>query len=104
MQIFIAKPNINLYPGIRVTADTVLEFENEFVTQRLENLVLHTVATREGEGFKSINDTFLYLNEGDILLYENEGRGYIKPVDGFCTIAEAIEDLESMRDLGDKDV
>jgi hypothetical protein len=35
-----------------------------------------------------------------VLLFEGDGRGYIKPVEGFCEIDEAIEDLVSIKDLG----
>lgn len=100
MQVFIAKPNINLYPGIRVDKDTVIEFENEHVTQSLKDLVFRSVTRRKGEGYESTVDTVIQLKEGDILLYEEEGRGYIKPVDGFGTIAEAIDDLTCIKDLG----
>ena len=44
--------------------------------------------------------TTIYLKEGDVLVFEEEGRGYIKPVESFVTIEEAIEDLTNIRDLG----
>lgn len=100
MQVFIQKPNINLYPGIRVTKDTVLDFKNEYVEQKLENLVFRSVMKRKGDNFESENITTIYLSEGDVLLFEEESRGYIKPVDGFVTIAEAIDDLTCIKDLG----
>ena len=40
------------------------------------------------------------LKEGDILIFEEEGRGYIKPVEDFVTIEEAIGDLTNIKDLG----
>lgn len=100
MQNFIRKPSIDLMPGIRVTKDTVLEYKNESVTQTVRNLVLHSVTKIKGEGYKSKYDTTIQLEEGDVLIFEEEGRGYIKPVEGFVTIAEAIDDLENIRDLG----
>jgi hypothetical protein len=63
-------------------------------------MVLHTVTDVKGEGFTSKCDTTIQLQEGDVLIFEEEGRGYIKPLDGFVTIAEAIEDLENIKDLG----
>lgn len=100
MQNFIQRPNVSLYPGVRIEKDTVLDFENEHVKQHLRELILHTISTRKGEGYESTCDTVIHLNEGDVLLFEGDGRGYIKPVEGFCEIDEAIEDLVSIKDLG----
>lgn len=100
MQIFIRKPSIDLYPGIRVEKDTVLEYKNENVEQKLEGLVLHSVTKVKGEDYESVYDTTIRLKEGDILVFEEEGRGYIKPVEDFVTIAEAIDDLTNIKDLG----
>ena len=100
MQNFISKPSIDLYPGIQVEKDTVFEYKNENVSQTLRDLVFHSVAKVKGEGFESVYDTTIQLKEGDILIFEAEGRGYIKPVEQFTTIAEAIEELRNIRDLG----
>lgn len=100
MQVFIRKPSIDLYPGIRVDKDTVMEYQNESVEQKLEGLVLHSVTKVKGEGYESVYDTTIHLKEGDILVFEEEGRGYIKPVECFVTIAEAIDDLTNIKDLG----
>lgn len=100
MQNFIRKPSIDLYPGIRVDKDTVLEYENENVNQSLKDLTFHSVTKVKGENFDSTYITTIHLNEGDVLLLEEEGRGYIKPVDAFVSIAEAIEDLTNIKDLG----
>ena len=100
MQIFIRKPSIDLYSGIRVDKDTVLEYENENVKQTLKDLVFHSVTKVKGESFESVYDTTIYLKEGDILVFEEEGRGYIKPVEEFVTIAEAIDEFTNIKDLG----
>ena len=100
MEVFIRKPSIDLYPGIRVTKDTVLEYKNENVTQTVKGLVLHSVTKVKGEGYRSKYDTTIKLKEGDILIFEDEGRGYIKPVEGFVTVQEAIEELTSIKELG----
>ena len=97
---FIKKPSVDLYPGIRVTKDTEIEFKNENVKQTIKGLVLHSVTKVKGEGFKSKYDTTITLEDGDVLIFEDEGRGYIKPVEGFVTIEEAIADLENIKDLG----
>lgn len=100
MQVFIRKPSIELYPGVRVTEDTVLEYKNENVCQKLEKLVFHSVTKVKGDTFDSVYDTNIRLKEGDVLVFEEEGRGYIKPVEDFVTIAEAIEDLVNIKDVG----
>ena len=101
MQVFIRKPTIDLYSGIRVDKDTVLTYENENVKQKLEGLVFHSVTKVKGEGFKSKYDTTIYLKEGDVLVFEEEGRGYIKPVEEFVTIAEAVDDLNNIKGVGE---
>ena len=100
MKVFIRKPSIDMYPGIVVDKDTVLEYKNESVAQTLNNLVFHSVTKVNGDGFDSVYDTTIYLKEGDILIFEEEGRGYIKPVEPFVTIEEAIDDLTNIKDLG----
>lgn len=100
MQVFIQKPSIDLYPGIRVEKDTVLEYENDNVKQKLGNLVFHSVTKVKGESYESVYDTTIYLKEGDVLVFEEEGRGYIKPVEHFVTITEAIEELTNIKDVG----
>ena len=100
MQKFIRRPNIELLTGIRVSKDTDLKFENEKVKQTVKDLVLHSVTTITGEGYESKYETTIQLNEGDVLIFEEEGRGYIKPVEDFVTIAEAIDDLTNIKDLG----
>lgn len=100
MQIFIKKPSIDLYPGIRVTKDTELEYNNENVQQSLKDLELCSTTWVRGEGYVSMYKTTIQLNEGDILVFEETGRGYIKPVEDFVTIEEAIADLECVKGVG----
>ena len=100
MQNFIKRPSIDLMPGICVTKDTDLTFENEHVKQTIHNMVLHSVTTVKGDNYESKYDTLIRLEEGDVLIFEEDGRGYIKPVESFVSIAEAIEDLENIKDLG----
>ena len=101
MEVFIMKPSVNLYPGVRVTKDTVLEYKNDKVEQKVEELVLHSIIHATGENFESVYDTKIQLNEGDILIYDDENRGYIKPVEQFCTIEEAIDDLAHIKGVGE---
>jgi hypothetical protein len=83
-----------------VTKDTVLEYRNESVEQVLQDLKFHSVTKVKGENFESVYDTTIMLQEGDILIFEEEGRGYIKPVEQFVTAAEAIEDLGNIKEMG----
>lgn len=100
MKNYILKPNISLYPGIRVDKDTKLEYKNDHVEQSVENLVFHSVVKVSGDTFESVCETIVQLQDGDILIFEDEGRGYIKPVEAFVEIQEAIEDLENIKELG----
>lgn len=99
MEKFIRKPSIDMLAGIRVTKDTEFEYENDSVIQSLKNLVLQSVTTVKGENYESTYITTIQLKEGDILIFEEEGRGYIKPVEEFVTVKEAIEELECIKDL-----
>ena len=101
MQVFIRRPNIELLTGVRVSKDTVLEYKGENVEQTVKDLVLRSITKVKGEDFESVYKTTINLSEGDVLIFEEEGRGYIKPVEAFVTIAEAIDDLNNIKDLGD---
>ena len=100
MQVFIRKPDITMYPGVKVEKDTVLEYKNENVEQRLEGLVFRSKTKVTGEGYESTYDTTIWLKEGDVLIFEEEGRGYIKPVDSFVSFQEAIDDFQNIKDVG----
>lgn len=99
MQKFINKPSIDMWAGIKVTKDSTLEYENKNVKQTLKDLVFDSTTTVKGEGYTSTYHTVITLNEGDILLFEEEGRGYIKPVEQFVTVEEAIKELEYIKEV-----
>lgn len=99
MEKFIRKPSIDMLGGIRVNKDTELEYKNENVDQTLKDLVFKSITRVSGENYTSVYDTTINLKEGDILVFEEEGRGYIKPVEDFVTVAEAIEDLTNIKDI-----
>ncbi len=88
-----------MFPGIKVTKETEFTYENENVKQTLKDLVFHSVTLVNGKGYTSTYDTTINLEEGDILVFEEEGRGYIKPVEAFVTVKEALEELECIKDL-----
>jgi uncharacterized protein (UPF0297 family) len=101
VEVFIKKPSVDLYAGIRVDKDSTLTFENDHVKQELKNLTFYSTTTVKGEGYESVYYTTIYLKEGDILVFEEEGRGYIKPVEEFVTIEEAIADYENIKGVGE---
>lgn len=100
MQKFILKPSIDIYTGIKVNKDTSFGFENENVKQTVSDLKFHSITKLKGDNYESVCDTTIQLQEGDVLIFEEDGRGYIKPVPEFVTIAEAIDDLTNIKDLG----
>ena len=99
MQKFIRKPSIDMLAGIKVTKDTTLEYKNENVDQVLKDLVFNSKTIVKGDGYESEYNTTIHLKEGDVLIFEEEGRGYIKPVEEFVTVAEAIEELEHIKEV-----
>lgn len=99
MQKFIRRPDLDMYAGVKVDKDTTLEYSNEYVKQELKDLVFHSVTKVVGEGYESTYDTIIHLKEGDVLIFEEEGRGYIKPVDSFVTAKEAVEELNCIVDI-----
>ena len=99
MQKFIRKPSIDMYAGIKVDKNTKLDYKNDNVEQTLDNLVFHSITKVKGENYESNYDTTIHLKEGEVLIFEEEGRGYIKPVDSFVTVSEAVEELNCIADI-----
>lgn len=97
-EVYVPIPKPDVFYGIKVLKDTKLEFKNKFVNQRIENLVLYTDYTIENEKFKSEIKNELKLEEGDLLLLEEDSRGYFKPQDiKFGSIDEAIEEMNFIK-------
>lgn len=99
MEKFIYKPSIDMYAGIVVDKDTTLEYKNDNVEQTLKDLVFESKTIVKGDNYTSEYHTVINLNEGDVLIFEEEGRGYIKPVEQFVTVKEAIEELELIKEV-----
>ena len=95
----IRKPSVDMLAGIKVTKDTVISYENENVVQSLKKLKFKSVTKVKGDNFKSEYHTTVYLKEGDVLVFEEEGRGYIVPVEEFMTVEEAIAELDHIKDM-----
>jgi hypothetical protein len=105
LEFFVEQPNIDVKEGIRVTKDTALEFSNSKVQQELKDLKLETMVEEEGTNgintYKSKSYISINLNDGDILLFD-EDRGYYMPHFPMESIDEAISDIESLRGLNEE--
>lgn len=99
MQKFIIKPNTDMYPGIQINKETTLDYKNENVEQSLKKLVFKSKTKVKGDNYESEYNTTIKLNEGDVLIFEDEGRGYIKPVEQFMNVEEAIKELEEIKEV-----
>lgn len=98
MRKFIFKPDITLYSGVQVNKDTVLEYKNENVEQKLENLQLVMTTYTKENNYEARSNLTFHLNEGDILLFDEE-VGYQVPRVPMSTIKDALMDLEAIQDF-----
>lgn len=98
MRKFIYRPDITLLDGVKVDKDTKLEFENEFIKQTIENLVLKTNKKEKTDKYESEFNLTIKLDEGEILLFEEE-RGYFLPSLPMTTVKDGIEDLEAIKEF-----
>ena len=98
MRKFIYRPDITLLDGVMVNKDTKIEFENEYIKQTIENLVLKTNKKEKTDKYESEFNLTIKLDEGEILLFEEE-RGYFLPSLPMTTVKEGIEDLESIKEF-----
>ncbi len=95
MNYYVMRPDLTPYEGIKVTKDTKIDYENEKVKQSIKDLKLVSTYTYRTDKFTSINTLEVNLDEGEVLLFENENRGYFLPKDvSICPIKTAIEDYE----------
>lgn len=100
MEVFIRRPSVDLFRGIRVSRETDIEYKTDNVKQTIRDLVFRNEVTVKGEGFDGNYVNNVYLSEGDVLIFESEERGYVKPLEGFVSVAEAMEDLANIKELG----
>jgi hypothetical protein len=96
------KPDITLYTGVLVTKDTKLEYENENVEQKLENLVLDMTTHTKENNYVATSHIVFDLKEGDILLFDEE-VGYQVPRLPMSTLENALEDIDALQSF-DKEV
>jgi len=101
-ELFVEQPNIGLKEGIKVSKGTELTYKTENVTQMLQDLVLETILCEEGSNgvnsYKSRSVVTINLNDGDILLF-NEQRGYYLPPYPVESIDDAISDINSLNEI-----
>lgn len=98
MRKFIYRPDITFFEGIMVDKNTKLQHETEDIKQTIENLVLKTNKKEKTDKYESVFDLTINLNEGEILLFEEE-RGYFLPSLPMSTVKDAIEELETIKDF-----
>ncbi|MBQ8796540.1 MAG: hypothetical protein IJZ54_08970 [Clostridia bacterium] len=98
-ELFVEQPSIELKEGIKVTRETELSYKSDKVEQILKDLVLETILDEEGTNgintYKSRSFISITLNDGDILLFD-EQRGYYLAPYPVESIDDAIDDLNSL--------
>lgn len=97
-KMFILKPSLDLFEGIKVYKNTKLEFENENVKQEVSDLQLTCELREKGTNYKSVTQLIIELNEGDILQFDEE-KGYFLPRFPLYNIDEAINDYKTLKDV-----
>lgn len=98
-EVYVIMPNTDCYYGIKVDKNTKIKFKNEYVKQSIKDLILKSEYKMENEHFKSVTSTEIKLKEGDILLLEEENRGYFLPKDvKIGSIDQAIEEMNFLKE------
>lgn len=99
-ELFVDQPSLELRKGITVRKDTETAYKSEKVEQLLKDLKLDTIIDDEGtngiNSYKSKSHITIFLNEGDILLFDPERGYYLSPYPK-TTIEQAIEDISSLK-------
>ena len=102
MKRFVIKPDIDIFEGVIVDKETNITYKNENVQQTIKDLKLKSkIRSKNSNGinnYESETDLTIYLNEGDILLFE-EDRGYYLPATPMQTIKDAVEDMEALKNF-----
>lgn len=96
MNYYVLRPDLTPYEGQKVDKTSHFEFKGEDVEQKLKNLKLTTIKKSKGDRWETESKMVLNLNEGDILLFENENRGWFLPAEPIGTIETAIKDLSGL--------
>lgn len=97
MKYYVMSPDLTPYEGVKITKETELTFENEKVKQSVKDLKLISEYKLVFPKYTTYNRLEMNLEEGEILLFEGENRGYFLPSDIIpCTIEGAIEQYEAL--------
>lgn len=96
MNYYVLRPDLTPYEGKIVDENTQLEFENEEVKQKLENLDLITWKKQKTEKYEIESKMVLHLEKGEIILFEKENRGWFLPAQTIGTIETAINDYKGL--------
>ena len=109
-EYFVEQPSLDLRVGLKVTKETEVSYESKKAKQELKDLKLETILEEEGNNgvntYKSKTYLCINLNEGDVLLFDEE-RGYYMSPYPMSSIDDAISDIESLKGMeykGDRDV
>ena len=70
------------------------------VEQKLENLKFVSKYVKDTKKYKTTSIVEIHLDEGEVLLLEEEGRGYFLPADSTPveSIDEAINEYKSLKE------
>lgn len=93
------KPDITLYQAFKVKKDTNINYKNDMVKQTIKDLKLHSVTTIKEKDYTSKYDTTIKLKEGDLIVFDGDERGYVKPAEELMTVNEVLEDLECIKEV-----
>lgn len=97
MKYYVIRPDLTPYEGIIVDKNTNITYENESVKQCIRDLKLISEYTFKNDKFSTTTKTIINLDKGDVLLFENENRGYFLPKDTpICNIETAIQDYKTL--------
>nr|DAO32472.1 MAG TPA: hypothetical protein [Caudoviricetes sp.] len=103
MKYYVLRPDLTPYEGMIVNKDSKLKFKNEKVEQKLENLKLTTKQKVVTDKYTTKSELTINLDEGEILLFENENRGWFLPAQSIGTIETAINDYKTLAEVLDGD-
>lgn len=101
-EYFVEQPNMEIKTGVKVTKETEFHYKTDSVEQVLKDLKLETIVSGEGTNgintYKSKSYIEINLNDGDILLFD-ENRGFYLSAIPMTTLDNAIMDLTAMKDI-----
>ncbi len=98
MEKFVKRRALAVYPGIRVTRDTVLQLDNGRIRQWLENLLLCTVTDEWIKGELNRHHTIGRLREGDVLILDPGGCGYVQPGEEMLSLSQVPDTLAQLEE------